>query len=78
MARYRNPWYREGQYNHGPEFYETEARPVRHADCLIYQRIRGACWDVVRDEVCVAQRAGLEGAKRAAESASLWNGESRL
>ncbi len=61
MARYENP------FGYGPAAYETHARPIEHAGCLIYQRIKGCVWDVVRDGVCIAQRAGPRGAREAAE-----------
>jgi hypothetical protein len=67
-ATYRNPWHKSNG-TQGPQFYETEAKPLEYAGCLIYERIRGACWDVVRDGVCLHQRAGLNGAKAAAEMA---------
>lgn len=63
-ARYRNPWFRP-RGDHGPEFYETDAKPVEYRGYLIYQRVKGAVWDVVRDGVCVTRRAGITGAKRA-------------
>lgn len=70
MTRYRNPWHRaDARDMYGPEFYETDAAPIAHAGSLIYERIRGKVWDVVRDGACVTQRAGLDGAKEAARSA---------
>lgn len=69
IARYRNPCWKPNGRGYGPEFYETEAKPVEHAGHLIYERIEGHVWDVVRDGVCVTQMAGLNGAKRAAEGA---------
>jgi hypothetical protein len=66
MARYRNPWHEPRDPRYGPAEYETDARPVKHAGCLIYERIRGHCWDVVKDGVCRTQRAGPAGAREAA------------
>lgn len=67
-ATYRNPWRKPNGAN-GPEFFETTATPFEHAGCLIYERIPGVCWDVVRDGVCLTQRAGRNGAKEGAELA---------
>lgn len=67
MSTYRNPWHRPFDATYGPAFYTTEAKPTEHAGHLIYQRIPGQVWDVVRDGVCVTQRAGPAGAMRAAE-----------
>lgn len=58
---YRNPWHANG---HGPAEYATNARPTRYRGCLIYQRVPGG-FDVVENGVCLAQRAGLRGAKKA-------------
>lgn len=52
---------------YGPPMYETSIKPVKHAGCLIYERIQGHVWDVVRNGVCLSQRAGLGGAREAAE-----------
>lgn len=49
----------------GPENYSTDAKPVLYRDYLIYQRIAGHVWDVVKDGACITQLAGLNGAKRA-------------
>lgn len=67
MARYRNPWHEPRDPRYGPAEYETDARPFAHAGCLIYERIAGRCWDVVKNGVCVTQRAGPRGAREAAE-----------
>src|SRR3990167_10685280 len=62
MTKYLNTWHRPNS-NYGPRIYETEAKPVEYAGCLIYERIKGHCWDIVKNGVCVHQRAGLRGAK---------------
>lgn len=68
MARYRNPWHRaDARGLYGPAFYETDAKPIAVGDAVIYERIAGQCWDVVRGGVCVTQRAGLRGAVAAAK-----------
>lgn len=55
---YLNPW------DVGPEFYTTDVRPTEYRGYLIYHRLP-KCWDVVRNGVCVDQRAGFKGAKAA-------------
>ena len=66
FSRYVNPWHRAGDANSGPAVYETRARPREVAGLLIYKRLPN-CWDIVRDGVCICQRAGPRGAKEAAE-----------
>lgn len=60
-ATYKNPWY-DASRGHDPEFYTTEAKPREYRGYLIYNRIPGkpghGCWDIVKDGVCVTQRAG--------------------
>lgn len=63
MATYTNPWYKPGKPEYGPPTYETRAVPMEYHGYLIYERIPGTCWDVVKDGACVTQRAGLSGAK---------------
>lgn len=70
IARYRNPYFdrrhpTDPRRSTGPEFYETEAQPTEHRGYLIYERIRGHVWDVVKNGWCVTQRAGFDGACRA-------------
>lgn len=62
---YKNPWHRKG---HGPPKYRTESRPTKYRGHLIYQRIKGHVWDVVKDGACITQRAGMGGAKRAIDA----------
>lgn len=64
---YKNPWYTPGNTAYGPAMYTTDATPFEHAGCLIYERIRRSCWDVVKDGVCQTQRAGKRGAMEGAE-----------
>ena len=70
MTRYRNPWHRPGD-RRTPAFYTTEARPVAHAGHLVFQRVRGRVWDVVKGDVCVSQLASLRAALQVAERLSL-------
>lgn len=62
MATYRNPWHCPHDSKYGPAMYETNAKPVLYRGYEIYNRIPGAVWDVVKDGVCVTQRAGKTGA----------------
>lgn len=57
-------------FTYGPEYYETNSEPIEHAGHLIYERQEYGypCFDVVLDSVCVAIRAGLNGAKQIAEA----------
>lgn len=61
---YRNPWHKTNG-DCGPALYKTEAEPMKYRGFLIYERIKGVVWDVVKDGECVTQRAGLNGAKEA-------------
>jgi hypothetical protein len=63
VTEYRNSFYNPTR-GHDPEFYRTEAKPIAYRGYLIYQRIKGACWDVVKGGVCVGQYAGRSGAER--------------
>jgi len=66
MARYRNSFHNPHSTQYGPEYYETDAKPIEFMGVQIYERLKGICWDVVVDGVCVANRAGLNGAEKAA------------
>jgi len=61
---YRNPWHHPA-HGYDPVVYMTDARAVPLGEFLMYQRIPGkpgrCCWDVVKDGVCIAQRAGRPG-----------------
>lgn len=60
-AHYRNPWYSKQSLD--PSIYSTDVKPIEYRGFLIYQRIKSVVFDVVKDHVCVAQHAGLNGAK---------------
>ncbi len=62
IATYRNSFY-DAMHGHDPEIYRTEARPIEYKGCLLYQRLKGVCWDVVKDGVCIGQYAGRRGAE---------------
>lgn len=61
---YRNPWHHPRQPMYGPANYETDVKPVEYRGFLIFQRIEGHVWDVVKDGVCQSQLAGPNGARR--------------
>ena len=47
MAEYRNSFYHP-THGHDPAVYTTDAKPVEYKGCLLYQRLKGVCWDVVK------------------------------
>lgn len=63
MTSYRNPWHKPGKPEYGPEQYRTDAQPEECCGYLIYHRLP-LVWDVVKDGVCISQRAGINGARR--------------
>ena len=60
---YRNPWHNGRNNDYGPAFYSTEAKPTEYRGFLIYHA-NPKGWDIVKDGVCISQRAGFDGAKR--------------
>jgi len=64
-SEYKNPWHKPGKPEYGPVMYSTEVKPVEYRGYLIYERISGSVWDVVKDGVCVTQMAGPRGARQA-------------
>lgn len=68
---YKNPWYDPKNPYSKPEF-ESESEPVSCNGCFIYRReeFGEPIFDVVLDGMCVAQRYGLNGAKKAVETES--------
>jgi hypothetical protein len=60
-AKYKNPWY-DPTHGHDPAVYITDVKPVEYRGYKIYQRMKGVCWDVVKDGVCIGQRCGKSGA----------------
>ena len=61
QSSYRNPWFTPSGI--APQVYTTTAKAIEYRGYVIYERIKGCVWDVVRDGVCRTQRAGLSGAK---------------
>lgn len=64
--RYRNPWFTEGKPHYGPEFFTTDAKPIEYRGFQIFQRVKGT-WDLVKDGVCLTQRAGRNGPRHCAD-----------
>lgn len=60
---YRNTFHNPHDPQYGPREYTTDAVPVEYCGFLIFERIPGKVWDVVRNGECITQRAGLQGAK---------------
>lgn len=67
MTRYHNSFHKPHSTDYGPEFFETDAKPVEHCGLLIYRRLEKG-FDIVDGGVCVGQYAGLRGAKDAIET----------
>lgn len=67
MTTYLNKWHRPTDKTYGPEFYDTQASPTKYNGRLIF-KVNESRFDVVKDTgsglVCVAQMAGINGAKR--------------
>ena len=47
---------------------QTDAKPIEYKGYLIYERIKGVCFDIVKNGVCVCMRAGINGAKSAIDN----------
>lgn len=66
MTTYKNPWHKPNNRDlYGPEYYTTGEKPQEYKGYLIYERITGNVWDVVKDGVCITQLAGPNGARSA-------------
>ena len=61
MNDYRNPWHKGGK-GYGPAYYEAERKVTSHYGFDIYYR--AGCFDVVQNDICHMQMAGLSAAKR--------------
>lgn len=59
---YKNPWAKP----HEPQEYVRNVQPFTHAGSLVFRVIPDQ-WDVVKNGVCIAQRAGKRGAMACAE-----------
>lgn len=62
MAQYVNQSHKPKEPHYGPENYTTDAEPQEYRGFLIYHRL-AEVWDVVKDDVCVGQFAGPNGAR---------------
>jgi hypothetical protein len=62
---YRNPWHHSGHLD-SPEFFSTDKPALLWEGCEIFH-VLPEQWDVVKSGTCITQRAGLKGAKQAAE-----------
>ena len=66
MVTYTNPWHIPGNF-YSPKEFTRDIKPIIHAGCEIY-KVNKDQYDVVKSGVCIAQRAGLNGAKKCAEA----------
>lgn len=64
MHRYRNRFHNPFDAKYGPEFYETDIRPIDYKGFKIFQRIQGSVWDCVISGEVIRMMGGLSGAKR--------------
>lgn len=62
-AQYKNSFYSKTTPESKPVLF-TDAKPVEYKGFLIYERIKGHCFDIVKNGVCVGMRAGINGAKK--------------
>ena len=61
---YKNPWHiPRSWHDSGDEYYKTDKEPTKYKGLLIFHRVVSG-WDVVKDDECITQRAGFNGAKR--------------
>jgi hypothetical protein len=60
---YKNSFY-SPKFQGSTEVIKTEANPTEYKGCQIFQRIKGECWDVVKDGICIGMYAGINGAKK--------------
>lgn len=60
---YKNPFYSPKHSDSKPMII-TDAKPIEYNGYLIFERIKGICFDIVKDGVCVGMNAGIKGAKK--------------
>lgn len=70
MAKYKNKFYSPKLQDSKP-FIETDVTPVKYQGYLIYERIKGICFDIVKNGVCIGMYAGLNGAKGAIDNKTI-------
>jgi hypothetical protein len=63
MKSYTNPFH-SPQYSGSTPVITTDSKPSEYRGYLIYERIRGQVWDIVKDGVCVGMNAGPRGARK--------------
>jgi len=61
MTQYKNTWHNPASRD-SKEFFETDAKPIHYKGYDIFRRLP-ECYDIVKDGICIHQRAGLNGAK---------------
>ena len=66
-ASYINPWHKQESGSDSAPMFTTDAKPVEYRGFLIYRRLP-ASFEVVKDGICLTQRAGLTGAKWAIDN----------
>lgn len=64
---YRNPWFTPGKAWMGAEFYATDTKPIEYRGFQIFHR-HDAVWELVKDGVCLTQRAGKNGPRNLADA----------
>jgi hypothetical protein len=62
-TEYKNRWYNPKNDDYGKQTFKTDVKPTKYKGYLIYQRVSGHVWDIVKDNICISQRAGINGAK---------------
>lgn len=72
MAKYRNSFYNELNRD-SKMFIETNAKPVLYKGYLIYESAPKTQFDVVLNDICIALRAGINGAKSYIDGLSVKN-----
>lgn len=70
MAKYKNPFHSPKNMDSKPVI-TTDAKPIKYKGYLIYERIKGVCFDIVKNGICVCMRAGINGAKQAIDNKQL-------
>lgn len=61
---YYNPFYSD-KYQGSKKYIEIRSEPIEFLGFLIYERVSGICFDIVKDGVCCGMYAGINGAKNA-------------
>jgi hypothetical protein len=62
MVQYKNTFYNQ-TVNDSKPVIQTEVTPKEYKGYLIYERIKGVCFDIVKDGACIGMYAGVNGAK---------------